>query len=137
MGTGAFKALSGDSAAKYVAEEASKASKEAVTKAFTEMSDSERQRVMKALQSVNMSKATPSEAATPAVPSEKESTNPLGLDFSCFGTKSTGSKLLETSEPRSVPAQAPTILDSAAPAGLDARLQLAGGGDDVLHPGRR
>ena len=89
MGTGAFKALSGDSAAKYVAEEASKASKEAVTEAFTEMSDSERQRVMKALQSVNMSKATPLEAATPAVPSEKKSANPLGLDFSCFGTKST------------------------------------------------
>ena len=50
MGTGAFKALSGDSAANYVAEEASKASKEAVTKAFTELSDSERQRVMDVLQ---------------------------------------------------------------------------------------
>ena len=72
MGTGAFKALSGDSAAKYVAEEASKASKEAVTEAFTELSDSERQRVMEALHTANMSKTTTSEtgavepAPTPA-----------------------------------------------------------------------
>ena len=89
MGTGAFKALSGDSAAKHVAEEASKASKEAVTKAFTELSDSERQRVTKALQSVNMSKPPPSEAATQAMPSDKKSANPLGLDFGYFGTQST------------------------------------------------
>ena len=66
MGTGAFKALSGDSAAKHVAEEASKASKEAVTKAFTELSDSERQRVMEALHTANMSKATTSGTVCPA-----------------------------------------------------------------------
>ena len=66
MGTGAFKALSGDSAANYVAEEASKASKEAVTKAFTELSDSERQRVLEALHTANMSKAATSGTVCPA-----------------------------------------------------------------------
>ena len=65
MGTGAFKALSGDSAANYVAEEASKASKEAVTKAFTELSDSERLRVLEALHTANMAKATTSGTVCP------------------------------------------------------------------------
>ena len=60
MGTVVSKARVGGSAAKYVAEEASKASKEAVTEAFTELSDSERQRVMEALHTANMSKATTS-----------------------------------------------------------------------------
>ena len=39
-------------------------------------------------QGVRRSKATPSRTAQPVAPSER-SANPLGLDFSCFGTKST------------------------------------------------
>ena len=60
MGTGASKARPGDSAARYVAEEASNASEEALANAFTGLSDSERQRVMEALHTANMSKATTS-----------------------------------------------------------------------------
>ena len=72
MGTGAFKESRGDSAARYVAEEASNASQEALTDAFTELSDSERLRVLEALHTANMSKATTSgteaveKAPTPA-----------------------------------------------------------------------
>ena len=66
MGTGAFKARPGDSAARYVAEEASNASQEALTDAFTELSDSERQRVLEALHTANMSKATTSGTVCPA-----------------------------------------------------------------------
>ena len=66
MGTGASKARPGDSAARYVAEEASNASEETLTKAFIELSDSERQRVLEALQTANMSKATTSGTVYPA-----------------------------------------------------------------------
>ena len=66
MGTGAFKARPGDSAARYVAEEASNASQEALTDAFTELSDSERQRVLEALHTANMLKATTSGTVCPA-----------------------------------------------------------------------
>ena len=66
MGTGASKARPGLSAAKYVAEEASNASEEALTNAFTELSDSERQRVLEALHTANMAKATTSGTVCPA-----------------------------------------------------------------------
>ena len=46
--------------------EASNASEEALTKAFIELSDSERQRVLEALQTANMSKATTSGTVCPA-----------------------------------------------------------------------
>ena len=58
MGCGA--SLPGVSAARYVAEEANNASQEALTNAFTGLSDSERQRVLEALHTANMSKATTS-----------------------------------------------------------------------------
>ena len=63
MGTGASKARPGVSTEQFVAvvaEEASNASEEALTNAFTELSDSERQRVLEALHTANMSKATTS-----------------------------------------------------------------------------
>ena len=66
MGTGAFKARPGDSAARYVAEEASNASEETLTKAFIELSDSERQRVLEALHTANISKAATSGTVCPA-----------------------------------------------------------------------
>ena len=66
MGTVVSKARLGGSAAKYVAGEASNASEEALTNAFTGLSDSERQRVMEALHTANMSKTTTSETVCPA-----------------------------------------------------------------------
>ena len=63
---GASKARPGVSAATYVAEEASNASQEALKDAFTELSDSERQRVLEALHTANMSKATTSGTVCPA-----------------------------------------------------------------------
>ena len=66
MGTGASKSRPGVSAAEYVAEEANNASEEALTNAFTGLSDSERQRVLEALHTANMLKATTSGTVCPA-----------------------------------------------------------------------
>ena len=85
MGVGASTMHPGASAARYAAKEASTASTEELTDVFAKLSDSERQRLREALQSVN---ATPSKAAGPIARSEKRA-NPLDLDFSCFGTKCT------------------------------------------------
>ena len=66
MGTVVSKARLGGSAAKYVAEEVRNVSEEALTNAFTGLSYSERQRVMEALHTANMSKATTSGTVCPA-----------------------------------------------------------------------
>ena len=63
MGTGASKMRPGGTAARYVAEEARNASTVELRNAFAVLSDSERERVMEALQTVNVSKASPPQAA--------------------------------------------------------------------------
>ena len=55
MGTAASQMRRGDSAAKYVVEEARHASTEELTMAFAEVPASERRRVMAALQSADQS----------------------------------------------------------------------------------
>ena len=73
MGTGASKPRRGVSASRYVAEEASNASEDALKNAFTELSDAERQRVMKALQTVPATAEVPdARRARPHCPTEAE-----------------------------------------------------------------
>ena len=87
MGTGASKTRPGGTAARFVAEEARNASTVELRNAFAVLSDSERERVLEAFQTVNVSKVAPPQAAVPSAPGDMSS-NPLGLDFSCFGTAS-------------------------------------------------